>query len=132
VAGQEEYSSLRDQYMRTGQGFIIVYDVTNRESFVEAGLMRDFCHRIKDVEHCPMVLVGNKIDLASEREVDIHEAESLARSWGVPFIETSCKLGTGVDEAVFALLRTMPNSSECSGEPHQYEPDHILSIKHLS
>ncbi|KAG8138445.1 putative GTPase KRas protein [Naja naja] len=72
TAGQEEYSAMRDQYMRTGEGFL------------------EQIKRVKDSEDVPMVLVGNKCDLPS-RTVDTKQAQDLARSYGIPFIETSAK-----------------------------------------
>ncbi|NXR29259.1 RASK GTPase, partial [Cinclus mexicanus] len=74
TAGQEEYSAMRDQYMRTGEGFLCVEQIK----------------RVKDSEDVPMVLVGNKCDLPS-RTVDTKQAQDLARSYGIPFIETSAK-----------------------------------------
>ena len=65
TAGQEEYSAMRDQYMRTGQGFILVYAITSRSSFDEIVTFKDQILRVKDKDRVPMVLVGNKCDLVS-------------------------------------------------------------------
>ena len=65
TAGQEEYSAMRDQYMRTGQGFILVYAITSRSSFDEIVNFREQILRVKDKDRVPMVLVGNKCDLVS-------------------------------------------------------------------
>jgi hypothetical protein len=57
---QEEYSAMRDQYMRTGQGFLIVYSVTSPSSFHEVSQFRDQILRVKDADNVPIVIVGNK------------------------------------------------------------------------
>ena len=55
TAGQEEYSAMRDQYMRTGQGFLLVYSVTSRQSFGELTMFRDQILRNKNADRVPMV-----------------------------------------------------------------------------
>ena len=55
TAGQEEYSAMRDQYMRTGQGFLLVYSVTSRQSFGELTMFRDQILRNKNSDRVPMV-----------------------------------------------------------------------------
>lgn len=69
TAGQEEYSAMREQYMRTGEGFLLVYSITSRESFEEIRTFQQQILRVKDKDIFPMVVVGNKVDLASERKV---------------------------------------------------------------
>jgi GTPase KRas protein len=55
TAGQEEYSSVREQYIRTGDGFLIVYSITDRSSFLEAEAIYNFLLRILGVESTPAV-----------------------------------------------------------------------------
>jgi GTPase KRas len=71
TAGQEEYSAMREQYMRTGEGFLLVYSITDRQSFDEILIFQQQILRVKDKDYFPMVIVGNKCDLINEREVDI-------------------------------------------------------------
>merc|ERR1712099_20136 len=85
TAGQEEYSAMRDQYMRTGQGFLCVYSITNRSSFDEVAAFHNQILRVKDAEQVPMVIVGNKLDLDSERTVPTKEGQELAASFSCPF-----------------------------------------------
>lgn len=63
------HSAMREQYMRNGEGFILVYSVTSRLSFDEISTFYQQVCRVKDRDHFPMVLVGNKCDLESERQV---------------------------------------------------------------
>ncbi|XP_039366101.1 ras-like protein isoform X1 [Mauremys reevesii] len=90
TAGQEEYSAMRDQYMRTGEGFLCVFAINNAKSFEDVHHYREQISRVKDSDDVPMVLVGNKCDLPS-RTVDTKQAQELAKSYGIPFIETSAK-----------------------------------------
>jgi len=69
TAGQEEYSAMREQYMRTGEGFLLVYSITSRQSFEEIITFQQQILRVKDKDYFPMIVVGNKCDLESEREV---------------------------------------------------------------
>ena len=68
TAGQEEYSAMRDQYMRTGQGFLIVYSIIARASFDEVSSFREQILRVKDADKVPMVICGNKVDLEADRQ----------------------------------------------------------------
>ena len=78
TAGQEEYSAMRDQYMRTGEGFLIVFAVNNAKSFEDITAYREQIKRVKDAEEVPMVMVGNKCDLPT-RSVDMQQARDVAR-----------------------------------------------------
>jgi len=108
TAGQEEFSAMRDQYMRTGRGFLLVYSVTARHSFNEIERFREQIYRVTDKdysEHIPLVLVGNKCDLDEERQVTTQEGSDLAKSWSIPFMETSARTRQNVDEVWFELVR---------------------------
>src|SRR5277367_2680040 len=87
----EEYSAARERYMRTGEGFLLVYSITSRQSFKEIMTFQQQILRVKDKDYFPIIVVGNKCDLEGERQVSRQEGESLARSFGCRFIETSAK-----------------------------------------
>lgn len=69
TAGQEEYSAMREQYMRTGEGFLLVYSINSRQSFDEISTFQQQILRVKDKDYFPIIIVGNKCDLDSERVV---------------------------------------------------------------
>lgn len=69
TAGQEEYSAMREQYMRTGEGFLLVYSITSRDSFDEISIFHQQILRVKDKEYFPVIVVANKCDLDYERQV---------------------------------------------------------------
>jgi len=105
TAGQEEYSAMREQYMRTGEGFLLVYSITSRQSFEEIMTFQQQILRVKDRDYFPIIVVGNKCDLENEREVSTEEGESLAGSFGCKFIETSAKSRRNVEEAFYDIVR---------------------------
>ena len=69
TAGQEEYAAMREQYMRTGEGFLLVYSITSRQSFEEILTFQQQILRVKDRDYIPIIIVGNKSDLDQERQV---------------------------------------------------------------
>ncbi|KAK7602579.1 hypothetical protein V9T40_008168 [Parthenolecanium corni] len=116
TAGQEEYSAMRDQYMRTGEGFLLVFAVNNAKSFEDIHTYREQIKRVKDAEEVPMVLVGNKCDLPNWT-VNMAEAKDLARQFGIPCIETSAKTRMGVDDAFYTLVREIRKDKEFRAKP---------------
>ncbi|PRP73199.1 hypothetical protein PROFUN_03513 [Planoprotostelium fungivorum] len=106
TAGQEEYKSLRDQYMKSAEGFVIVFSLTSRASLESLRQVRTDVLRMKnDDASFPAVLAGNKKDLVEERQVAEDEARKIADSWGFPYYETSAKSGDNVNEVYFGLVR---------------------------
>src|SRR5271156_3099641 len=135
TAGQEEYSAMREQYMRTGEGFLLVYSITSKQSFEEIMTFQQQILRVKDKDYFPIIVVGNKCDLEGERQVSRQEGESLARSFGCRFIETSAKSRINVDMAFYDLVREIRRynremSSPGGGAPQigAYPPGHQMNI----
>jgi len=92
TAGQEEFSAMREQYMRTGDGFLVVYSVTDRASYDHVPEFQDLIRRVKEEQGAfPALLVANKVDLAQQRVVSEREGRDMAQQFGVPYIETSAK-----------------------------------------
>ena len=97
--------------MRTGQGFLMVFAITSRSSFEELVGFKDQILRVKDADRVPMVVVGNKSDLESERQVSNQEGGDLARSFGAPFFETSAKTRVNVEECFYQIVREIRNQN---------------------
>ncbi|KAJ3442452.1 ras-like protein rasb [Anaeramoeba flamelloides] len=112
TAGQEEYSAMRDSYMRSGEAFLIVYSVTDRNSFGEVAIFHEQITRVKDSDDVPIIIVGNKSDLENERRISKGEGQDLAKTFGCPFFETSAKFRTNVDESFFESVREIKNQNE--------------------
>jgi len=106
TAGQEEYSALRDSYMKTGQGFILVYDISSVTSFDTASKLRLHIIRLKeDVPDIPIVLVGNKCDLEKIRKIPTEKGSTYASQNKMGFIEASAKDNTNISEIFFDVVR---------------------------
>uniref|UniRef100_A0A9J8C043 small monomeric GTPase n=3 Tax=Cyprinus carpio TaxID=7962 RepID=A0A9J8C043_CYPCA len=105
TAGQAEFTAMRDQYMRAGEGFIISYSITDRRSFQEARHFKQLIYRVRRTVDTPVVLVGNKSDLVHLRQVSVEEGKQLAREFQCPFFETSAAFRYYIDEVFAALVR---------------------------
>ncbi|XP_031221065.1 GTP-binding protein Rit2 [Mastomys coucha] len=105
TAGQAEFTAMREQYMRGGEGFIICYSVTDRQSFQEAAKFKELIFQVRHTYEIPLVLVGNKIDLEQFRQVSTEEGKNLARDYNCAFFETSAALRFGIDDAFQGLVR---------------------------
>ncbi|XP_046553984.1 ras-related protein R-Ras2-like [Haliotis rubra] len=105
TAGQEEFSAMREQYMRSGEGFLLVYSVTDISSFEEIYKFHKQILRVKDRDEFPMILVANKSDLEHQRDVSQDKGIELARSLKISYIEASAKNRTNVDQAFYELVR---------------------------
>jgi len=106
TAGQEDYRALRDQYMKTGNGFVIVYSITSMTSFETASKLRQDILKIKeDFPDTPIMLVGNYCDRESERQVSTEDGMRLAAKFGIGFMEASPKTNLNVTELFHELCR---------------------------
>nr|XP_028604895.1 GTP-binding protein Rit2-like [Podarcis muralis] len=105
TAGQAEFTAMRDQYMRGGEGFVICYSITDRQSFQEAAEFKELIYRVRHTYDIPVVLVGNKIDLKEFRQVSREEGVNLARQYACPFFETSAALHFYIDDVFHKLVR---------------------------
>nr|CAD7398756.1 unnamed protein product [Timema cristinae] len=74
TAGQEEFSAMREQYMRSGEGFLLVFSVTDKASFDEIYKFHRQILRVKDRDEFPMLMVGNKADLDHQRLIRSKES----------------------------------------------------------
>jgi len=98
TAGPEEYSAMRDQHIRDSVCIIVQYSIDSRTSFDEVDLYCERIYRIRDVDQFPMVIVGNKIDLTTNRVISFEEGKQKAIRHNAAFFETSAKTGHNVAE----------------------------------
>jgi len=116
TAGQEEYASLRDQWVREGQGFILVYSIASRSTFDRLETFRESMQRVKRGDPIFM-LVGNKCDKTYEREVSRDEGRALARHFGCDFVETSAKTAENVERLFMDLVRALRQTNSTDAGP---------------
>uniref|UniRef100_A0A8B9CCY4 small monomeric GTPase n=1 Tax=Anser brachyrhynchus TaxID=132585 RepID=A0A8B9CCY4_9AVES len=104
TAGQERFRSVTHAYYRDAQALLLLYDITSKMSFdnIRAWLTEIHEYAQKDVV---IMLLGNKADVSSERAVRTEDGASLAREYGVPFMETSAKTGMNVELAFLAIAK---------------------------
>ncbi|RSL66139.1 hypothetical protein CEP54_003923 [Fusarium duplospermum] len=107
TAGTEQFVAMRDLYMKTGQGFLLVFSITSSSSLSELAGLREEIIRIKDDENVPIVIVGNKADLEENRAVPRAKGFAISQRWGAPYYEASARTRTNVDEVFIDLCRQM-------------------------
>ncbi|PRP82341.1 Ras GTPase [Planoprotostelium fungivorum] len=105
TAGQEEFSAMRAQYIRSGEGFVLVYSITAEESFLKVHSTIQDIHKCKDVDQFPVVIVGNKCDMEKDREVLTSHGRDFANGIGAPFFESSAKSRINTEEPFIELVR---------------------------
>jgi len=107
TAGTDDFAQVRDGYIRQGEGFLCVYAIDDEKSFKEVIKLYDHVARVKDVQSTalPFVLVGNKTDLESYREVSFDRGRGAADMIHASFFETSALTGKNVTEAFHELAR---------------------------
>ena len=127
TAGQEEYIALRDQWIRDGEGFVLVYSISSRSSFARIQRFHSQIQRVKETSmagsptypgspisasapmfgQAPVMLVGNKCDRVTESEVSTQEGQALAKDLGCDFVEASAKNCVNVEKAFFDVVRQL-------------------------
>uniref|UniRef100_A0A2N9F5X7 Uncharacterized protein n=1 Tax=Fagus sylvatica TaxID=28930 RepID=A0A2N9F5X7_FAGSY len=108
TAGQERFRTITSSYYRGAHGIIIVYDVTDQESFNNVKQWLSEIDRYAS-ENVNKLLVGNKCDLTANKVVSYETAKAFADEIGIPFMETSAKNATNVEQAFMAMAADIKN-----------------------
>jgi Ras-related protein Rab-2A len=98
TAGQESFRSITRSYYRGASGALLVYDVTRRETFDHLRTWLDDARQVSNA-NMTIMLIGNKCDLETKRQVSVEEGQSFASEHGLVFLETSAKTAHNVDDA---------------------------------
>uniref|UniRef100_A0A2K5MMD4 Ras-related protein Rap-1b n=1 Tax=Cercocebus atys TaxID=9531 RepID=A0A2K5MMD4_CERAT len=110
---QEQFTAMRDLYMKNGQGFALVYSIT--------------ILRVKDTDDVPMILVGNKCDLEDERVVGKEQGQNLARQWNnCAFLESSAKSKINVNEIFYDLVQQINRKPPVPGKTRKKSSCQLL------
>lgn len=91
--------------MKNGQGFVLCYSIIAQSTFNDLPDLREQILRVKDTERVPMVLVGNKCDLADQRVITTEQGEALASKFQCKFLEASAKTKVNVEQIFYDLVR---------------------------
>ncbi|XP_067886791.1 ras-related protein Rab-27B [Heterodontus francisci] len=124
TAGQERFRSLTTAFFRDAMGFLLLFDLTSQQSFLN---VRSWISQLQANAYCEnpdMVLIGNKADLSDQREVQENQAKELADKYGIPYFETSAATGTGIDTSIIALLDLIMKRMDQSVDKSQI-PDSV-------
>jgi len=105
TAGTEQFTAMRDLYMKNGQGFVLVYSIVAQSTFNDLSDLRDQILRVKDCDSVPLVLVGNKCDLKDQRVISFEQGDNLAKKMNCAFQEVSAKAKINVDQVFIDLVR---------------------------
>ena len=153
TAGQEEYTALRDQWIRDGEGFVLVYSISSRSSFARIPRFHSQILRVKESSSSgsplglgysgsglhspamgsgqntvPIMLVGNKSDRVTEREVSTQEGHQMAHQLGCEFVEASAKNCVNVERAFYDVVRMLRRQRQAvqrrvAGPPQQHKSE---------
>jgi small GTP-binding protein len=104
TGGQERFSYVRPLYYKGAMGGLVVFDVTQAESF--QNIPKWFEEVKKNRGNIPLILVGNKVDLP-DRKINDEQAKELAKKHGVQYLETSAKTGESIDKIFLELSKSM-------------------------
>jgi small GTP-binding protein len=125
TAGQERFRSLIPSYIRDSTVAVVVYDITNANSFNQTNKWIDDV-RTERGNDVIIMLVGNKTDLADKRQVSIEDGEKKAKDLNVMFIETSAKSGYNVKQLFRRVAAALPGM-ESSSERQQQEQNIVIN-----
>ncbi|CAJ0642412.1 11384_t:CDS:2, partial [Entrophospora sp. SA101] len=112
TAGQGEYTPLWDQLIREGEGFLLVYSISSRSTFEQVEKFKDQIIRVKGSNKIPLILIGNKCDKHTEREVSREEGINMAKRLGCEFFESSAKTFVNVESPFYTLVQMIRHSRE--------------------
>eukprot|EP01115_Flamella_aegyptia_P011895 TRINITY_DN5727_c0_g1_i2.p1 TRINITY_DN5727_c0_g1~~TRINITY_DN5727_c0_g1_i2.p1 ORF type:complete len:134 (-),score=39.52 TRINITY_DN5727_c0_g1_i2:77-478(-) len=106
TAGTEQFTAMRDLYMKNGQGFVLVYSIIAQSTFNDLPDIKEQITRVKDSDEVPVILVGNKCDLTEQRVITSEQGKELANKWkNCLFMEASAKARINIDEIFIEIIR---------------------------
>ncbi len=111
TAGQQRFKTLTSSYYRGADGIIIVYDITDRQSFDNVIMWYDEMNKSIN-KRVSTMLIGNKCDLTEKRAVSEQQGRSLANKYGIPFAQTSAKTSENVNQIFANLAKNMVANNE--------------------
>lgn len=123
TAGQERFRTITSSYYRGAHGIIVVFDVTDPDSFVNVKQWLNEIDRYAN-ENVNKLLVGNKVDLEQDRKVDYATAKAFADEIGVPYLETSAKSAANVEQAFMTMAAEI--KSRMAREPAARGPANTI------
>lgn len=130
TAGQERYKSLTYSFFRNAQGVMLVYDVSNRDTFESLKYwMNSIKSTLGEEYNIKIVIVGNKID--RHREVSKEEAEKFAKNINIEYFETSAKDNINVDKSISHVVKCIVGDKKFAWERDSFRLDRksLMDVK---
>ncbi|EAR96030.1 Ras family small GTPase (macronuclear) [Tetrahymena thermophila SB210] len=121
TAGQERFRQITQNYYKGAMGVIMTYSINDKESFRNIEVWMKQIRQQASV-NIAKLLVGNKCDMESERQVTFEEGKSLADTFGIKFFETSAKSDINVTEAFFTICKEIQEKININPEPKSESP----------
>ena len=115
TAGEEDFQNMMDMWISFGDGFLLVFAINDKNTFEAVKAKYNRILKGKHGVKCPILLIGNKVDLEDEREVTFNEAKHLADSWGIGYLETSAKTNFNCKEAFEKLAQKIVAMKKTDG-----------------
>ena len=111
TAGQERFKSLSANYIKKADGILIVYDVTNKQSFIN---VENWIKSAKEDmnKNIPIYLIGNKSDLEEERQISEENGRNISEQYNLKFYETSCRTGKNIEKCFQDMGNELYNTIE--------------------
>jgi GTPase KRas protein len=116
-AYDEELPAFRDNWIRDSDGFLIVYSIASRSSFERVNSFMEVLRMVKDKNYMEVVVVGNKCDVDTQREVSTVEGERAVGAMGAMFLEASAKTGENVERAFADVIRSIRRQEDLASTP---------------
>eukprot|EP01103_Thecamoeba_quadrilineata_P017854 TRINITY_DN6512_c0_g1_i1.p1 TRINITY_DN6512_c0_g1~~TRINITY_DN6512_c0_g1_i1.p1 ORF type:complete len:223 (+),score=35.94 TRINITY_DN6512_c0_g1_i1:30-671(+) len=127
TAGQERFYSLIPSYIRDSSVAVIVYDITNRTSFLNTAKWLEDVKNERGSDVITM-LVGNKTDLSDKRTVSVEEGEAKAKEYNVMFVETSAKAGFNIKALFRKVASALPGMENAPAQPNPTTATTTLNV----
>lgn len=116
--GTDQFTAMRDLYMKTGDGFVLCYSTIATSTFNDLPDLVERITRIKDTENpseIPMLVVGTKVDLGDQRMVTTEQGQALAYKFGAGFLEVSSKARINVDAVFYKICKMVMEKKGTNG-----------------
>ena len=110
TAGQEKFKKITSQYYNGADGIILIFDITNKESFEKISFwIQDLSNKI-DLDNICLILIGNKTDLKDQRKVSVEEAQKYAAQYNIEYYEVSALKNVGIIEMMEFFIKKCYNN----------------------
>ena len=110
TAGLEKFKKITSQYYNGADGIILIFDITNKESFEKISFwIQDLSNKI-DLDNICLILIGNKTDLKDQRKVSVEEAQKYAAQYNIEYYEVSALKNVGIIEMMEFFIKKCYNN----------------------